>query len=264
MNIDVYSKLLAGECLTVDGINIYPLTLKEIVKIGYNKKYNISLMNLIATPKDFGINISENENVTTFDIICANILAGNKEYIDLIFDAFKLFLRKDVAFNAEDMTFLVDNNIINRDNYEDIIINLKLLNCIKDSDNKEEEFKPANSRAEEIRNKILKSRDKLKGRGSNELTLFDLISVLAANSNALNILNIWNLTLYQFHDQFSRMQMIEEYDINLRSLLAGAKADEVKLKHYIRKIDNNKIDDYVNDNKNRDRDIISINKVNKL
>jgi hypothetical protein len=32
------------------------------------------------------------------------------------------------------------------------------------------------------------------------------------------------------------MQMIEEYDINLRSALAGAKIPKEKMKHWIRKI----------------------------
>ena len=44
--------------------------------------------------------------------------------------------------------------------------------------------------------------------------------------------------MYQFNNQFNRMQMIEDYDINIRSLLAGADSKKIQLKHYIRPIEN--------------------------
>jgi hypothetical protein len=107
-----------------------------------------------------------------------------------------------------------------------------LQNCIS----KKDEIKTANAKAEEIKNKILKGQQLLNKKMGLDVSFGDLVSVLAANGNNLNIINIWDLTMYQFNNQFARMQMIEDYDLNIRSLLAGAKKEDIQLKHYIRKI----------------------------
>ena len=66
--------------------------------------------------------------------------------------------------------------------------------------------------------------------------LIDLISVLASKHNNLNIMNIWELNYFQFNDQFQRMQLIENYDMSVRQLLAGVDKKHVNLEHYIKKI----------------------------
>jgi hypothetical protein len=73
----------------------------------------------------------------------------------------------------------------------------------------------------------------------SKVTLYDLISIHASNSQNLNIKDIWNLTYFQFNNQFLVTQNIEDYHINIRALLAGAKSSDVNLKHYIRPVDFN-------------------------
>ena len=48
------------------------------------------------------------------------------------------------------------------------------------------------------------------------------------------ILNVWDLTYYAFQDQLRRMSWREEFDINTRASLAGAKLDKKKLSHWIK------------------------------
>lgn len=230
-------KLLAGLSLKFSNIEIKPLTLIQIADIGY-KQYNLYLMNLIAEPKDFnlveGIDIN---SITTWDIILSNMYHGTDEYREFLINAMELFVQDKVTFVYCKGYFYVgnikDNKIINKDNFEEFKRILKIQNCL-DKEKKEEKF--ANKKAEEIMKKIMKGRQSIKN-NSEKVEFSDLVSVLAANGNGLNILNVWDLTMYKFNDQFARMQMIEEYDINIRSLLAGANSNEIKLKHYIRSID---------------------------
>lgn len=70
--------------------------------------------------------------------------------------------------------------------------------------------------------------------GEKELELSDLIASLAIGSNTYNMSNVWDLTYYAFQDQLKRMSWREEFDINTRASLAGAKLDKNKLSHWIK------------------------------
>ena len=90
----------------------------------------------------------------------------------------------------------------------------------------------------EIKEKIRagrKKRAKSKGKNSDSnLQLTDFIASVAIGTNALNMINIWDLTYYAFQDQLKRMSWREEFDINMRASMAGAKMDKNKLSHWIK------------------------------
>ena len=76
-------------------------------------------------------------------------------------------------------------------------------------------------------------RDKSSGEAIN---FSDLVASVAAGDCGLNILNIWDITYYAFHDQLKRMGWREQFNINNRAALAGAKLKESQLKHWIKPI----------------------------
>ena len=73
-----------------------------------------------------------------------------------------------------------------------------------------------------------------KKNGETDIELSDLIASLAIGNNGYNMLNVWDLTYYAFQDQLKRMSWREEFDINTRASLAGAKIDKNKLSHWIK------------------------------
>lgn len=75
---------------------------------------------------------------------------------------------------------------------------------------------------------------KNKNSGEHELELSDLIASLAIGADSYNMFNIWDLTYYAFQDQLKRMNWREEFDINTRASLAGAKINKNKLSHWIK------------------------------
>lgn len=219
--------------------SVYPVTIRQTVKIKYSK-YNLLLMNLVARPEDFGLPIENINGITTYEIIVSNILYGDNIYRLMIIEALEFFLHENIIFSPDLNVFYIgdisENRIIDKNIFEKIVQILKIQNCVRNGVVDDEFKNCANSKAEEIKRKILKGRQSIIV-NKDMPTFKDLISVLAANGNNLNILNIWDLTIYSFNDQFSRMQMIEEYNLNFRSLLAGASSEEIKLKHYIRAIE---------------------------
>jgi hypothetical protein len=237
-------RMFANIPVKMDNIcTIYSYTLYEIMDIGYEKYHNY-LMNLISEPKDFlkNIDIKDLEDLTTFDIITSNLyhtlIKDDDKYYNLIQEAFRLFIKEDIElfWDNNELKLIIDRSdrIIDKENYNTFKNILKTQNGFDKE--KKEEFIPANDKANEIKQKILKARQKRKTK-DDEITFHDLISVLAANSKSVNILNVWDLNIYQFNNQFTRMKMIEDYDIGIRSILAGAKSEDVKLKYYIRPLD---------------------------
>jgi hypothetical protein len=67
----------------------------------------------------------------------------------------------------------------------------------------------------------------------------DLISIYA-EAEHVNLEDIFQYDLYQFNNQFNRMKIFKDYEVNIQALLAGAKSDEIEFQHWLSKIKLNK------------------------
>ena len=97
----------------------------------------------------------------------------------------------------------------------------------------ENSSKKENSKLKEIKKKIAENKkiiQKYKKQQNSELIF--LVNAVASKSQNLNILNIWELTLYQFKNQLDQLIRNENYDINIQSILAGADSKKIKLVHW--------------------------------
>jgi hypothetical protein len=233
IKIDDELRLLKGSSFFVDGIEIKPFKIGEIVEIGYVKYQQ--LMNVFALEvEDILKDIPEEFNdVTIFDLF---LNSGISELYNLLIDSINLFFHpKNLQVIKDDNLIFIDDKIINRNNWTQISNIVKLQNCFK----KEEKYNPADPRTAELLRKRDEARNKIakaKGSDGDSLNFSDLVSILSANGNGIDIFNVWDLTFYSFNNQFARMKMLEEYDISIRSLLAGAKSEDVDLKHWMSKI----------------------------
>ena len=95
----------------------------------------------------------------------------------------------------------------------------------------------------QLKLKLLKGRkDRAKAKAKqeakkkeNNVEFSDLVaSLLVGSEGAVNDDTIWNLTYYAFQDRLKRMGWREEFNINTRAAMAGAKIDKEKLSHWIR------------------------------
>ena len=87
------------------------------------------------------------------------------------------------------------------------------------------------------REKVRRAKAKQNGNKS-DLKLSDLIGSLTINDCGLNMTNVWDITYYAFHDQLKRMGWRDQFNINQKAALAGAKINKSQLKHWMRSIAN--------------------------
>ncbi|MCK9577531.1 MAG: hypothetical protein M0R51_16625 [Clostridia bacterium] len=238
MNIDDELKLLKGSSFFVNGIEIKPLTIGEIVDLGY-LQYHRYLKYFVENIEDYFKDIpDELKEIIPFDVF----IRSDSDILNEFTNAIKFFFKEDkIKILGGDIQSTIfpenKNKLINRDNWLQYCKVVNIQNCVNKT--LDDDYNPKSSKAREIAEKLRKAREKInkiKSKNNEQLDFSDLISCLATNGNNLNLLNIFNLTMYQFNDQFKRMQMFEEYDINIRSLLAGADKDKIDLKHWISKI----------------------------
>jgi hypothetical protein len=131
--------------------------------------------------------------------------------------------------------------VINEGNIEDIISVLKLRNGLGESE--EDEGNPANEtvrRLIEKRNEMRKKLKRLKGE-ENKITIWELIDIFSSIMK-MPYQEVMEYDIYQFNIQFARMRAYDDYEVGIQSLLHGAKKEDVKLQHYIRKLNDDQDD----------------------
>ena len=218
-------RLLAGLPLYVDKIPVYSPKLIQIANIGF-PIYNTYL--------SICVNDNMSPQHTKYENKFLNVLRYDLDYhayfiLGLEFFTGKRFVWQDTHFAVEGEDLRLDSN-----NFNELMRLLRLTNCFPEKDIKIKRNKELDRKIAEAKRKI---REQL-GREPDDdrIEFADLVSVLAAKHPNLNIVNVWELTYFQFNNQFQRMQLIESYDFGVRQILAGFDKDKVKLQHYIKKI----------------------------
>lgn len=242
MNNDIELFLLSGSPIEIpDLCKVYPLTINEIKNIT-TIKYNQYLSCLCIEKNEIQKIINNNEDINVFEFIIVNCIY-HEDYKNLFLDALKCFIRENVGLS--DIGLYIDRKeekkFINENNFNDIKKIIKLQNCLVDTT--EDNYNPVDERARKIVEKLKKDKEKRKQikqsesqNDDNSLTLFDLVSILAAYGNNINIFNIWDLTFFQFNDQFNRMKILKDFNINVQILMNTTKPEEVEIQHWLSKI----------------------------
>jgi len=134
--------------------------------------------------------------------------------------------------------------VVHRDNFDKIIEVIKLQNYLtKPSINKENEGNPVDDETRALMEHMKKMKEKVEAKKKKQrqiededgdIDISDIISAVSSKSNSINKLNIWELTLYQVYDEYTRLELIDGYDFGVRAMMAGA--SDVKLSHWSSKI----------------------------
>ena len=98
--------------------------------------------------------------------------------------------------------------------------------CIKTEEEVVDDSKFKNDTARKLYAKMLKGRKERKKANDINLTLPNLISAISAKHPSYNLINIWDLTIFQLFDVFNRMQVDSVYQID--SIRVSVWGDEKK------------------------------------
>lgn len=238
MNSPDKMKLLAGLPIPMSDFScsLYPSTLREIATIGTSKYFKY--INLLTIKKEEILTIVK-EEIDPFDFLIINA-SSQEEFKDELIEALKFFVKEEILFLPEIECFVVgdfqNSRMITKDNFNEFQKILSIQNFLEEDVVK---FAGENASATYIKNKLEKGRKKIEQIKNKKLLeqieLADLVGSLSINSN-LNICTVWDISYYAFNDQFKRMRLLEKYNTDLRSIMAGADPKKIKIQDWIQSI----------------------------
>lgn len=237
-------------------------TLKDIFSVG-ESIYQTYLNVLLMDTKDFYTisNRQEEYNVLSDDeklqADVYDLLTGDVNSAKLLEDTLNFFIKEDVCYESEYGEFSVKGNvivkeqnkmvekyltigIISKDNYRDVVDVICQRNNIKNKDIADPS-KVKNKKALDILQKIKKGAEKMAKatKADDNMELGNIISAVANRSQSLNIINIWELTIFQLWDSFARLTNNNAYDINAASVSAwGDKDKKFDFNGWFKKLNN--------------------------
>ena len=219
------------------GASVRQPKLIEIAKIGFPIFYYYETL-LVITPKDIyemmmgekgkdiwdRLSDERKESISVYDVIESEewLQKAYLQVFNFFFDkpvkylsfddaGFFVFV-KDEEMNIEELD--IENDIygaISRESFPHVLDVIQYVCCMKGDDDEEEdesEIKFKNNKARQIYEKMKKARERKKQARKNDPN-FSLINIISAVSNkhpTISPLNVWDLTIVQLLDCFSRLQ----------------------------------------------------------
>ena len=240
---DLTLKLFSNEPIYVDGVPIHPISVAKISDVGYGR-FNTELRLLCLTIED----VNTLSEVDISDIGIYTYLVGSAlhdpQLMDVLLYWFSAITHSRMFFSSKRLCFSSGAFEINKDNFDEIQLVIRHRNGLQDA--QEEEDNPANEAARRIlqrsKEERLKRRKAKRGGEENEISLSDLVSVLASGLK-MSFEEVMKYDLCQFNDQLNRLKIFDDYEVSVQALLHGAKKEDVKITHWISKIKINQNND---------------------
>lgn len=209
---------------------VHQPTIKEISLIG-EKNYFTGAQCLTLNKSMFVIEgknvLGDLNNFQIFMMVMGEKEAKEKkdatiQTLQLVCPNYKTaFTPRSLVLMSPNQSITIDEN--NFDYFQDV---LRLVFCSKNGPMDQQSFNPQGSKAQEIAQKLMRGRDRIakeKG-GSNSSVLSQYVSILSVGLG-INMLDLINLTMFQIYDLIERYGLYTDWDIDLRSRLAGGKPD---------------------------------------
>lgn len=244
-------KFLKGTPVFIDDIcAVFPATLGQIVDEGYEEfqKY----LSVLTAVKPSTQHDSDQElkqlmmKLTDFQyiLLMANL---DPQIHSLMKRGFKFFTHEDAIFSMEPAQIIIgplaEKHLLTEDKFYDFQRLLRRMYFLETEDEEiiiyeddPEITKRLKMQQRDRREKLRRAKAKEAKQNGTDLKFSDLIASIPLNNCGLNILNIWDITYYAFHDQLKRMGWRDQFNINQQAALAGAKIQKSQLKHWMRSI----------------------------
>lgn len=144
--------------------------------------------------------------------------------LDLLFPNYKIFITpRAISMNCDDRNVIIDEG--NFESFQNII---NQVFCLSKSD--QQSFNPQGQKAKEIAEKLMKARQRVaaqkQAEGGNGSVFAQYISTLTVGLPSMTLADCVNLTVYQMYDLVERYSLYVNWDMDIKSRLAGAKPDK--------------------------------------
>lgn len=158
-------------------------------------------------------------------------LPQNPELAELLQLALDFFIKENVVYSTNDNRFVIHLDekivgIISKDNYSTVCDLICQRISVK-TRQEDDISKVKNKKAMEIMEKLQRGRNSKnkQTKADKNLEIGNIISAVANRSQSLNIINIWELTVFQLWDCFERISNNNIYNIQSMSVAAYGNKD---------------------------------------
>lgn len=226
-------QLILGKPVLMDDATclVHQLKIKEIFDIG-SENFFKSLALLTMSEQKIQ-SLTKVAEANTFDFLC-EMSKTKDDFKNDVCEAISLFTKEEVYFFG--LPFFQigepmengDTRVIDKNNFNELRSILQQQNFLDENSGKQTKA------ASKISQKMEENRRKInKIKGAVDLEFVDLVASLPLTGCNLNITQVLELTYYSFNDQFKRSRKKDQYETNIRSLLAGASSKKIKLKDWV-------------------------------
>lgn len=150
----------------------------------------------------------------------ANIL----NVLNLLFPSYKVNVTPNsLLFMKEGVPpITVDGN-----NFEALQEVLRLIFCMHNGPMDQQAFNPANDKAREIAQKLMRGRRRVAAQnGNSNVSVFSqYMSILTIGLGSMSLQDLTNLTMFQLYDLMERYTLYTAWDLDVRQRLAGGKPE---------------------------------------
>ena len=229
--MDVRLALMAGTDIPVPECQlvIHQPPISEISFIG-EEDFFVGVQTLCLNKTMFIQDESVLDKVNNFQIFMtvmndkatADKKAAVKKVLSLLLPKSTVLITpKSITVNTSE-----DSSMIDEENFEYLQEALKLIFCAKTGPMNQQAFNPANAKAKEIADKLMKGRQRVaQQKGELNVSVFSqYLSILTIGLH-IPITELLKTTMFQLYDLMERYTLYINWDIDIRSRLAGGKPE---------------------------------------
>ena len=230
--MDIRLALMCGTDIPIPEcqLTIHQPRIKEIALIG-EADFFAGIQCLCLNKSMFVQDESLLETTNNFQIFMT--VMSEKEAIDkkiavqqvctILFPTMKLnFTPRSMILMGDGHTITIDEN-----NFEFLQSALSSICCLKTGPMDQQNFNPVNAEAKRIADKLMRGRQRVAAqKGESNTSLFtQYLSTLTVGLHSMSLADAMDLTMFQLYDLVERYMLYLNWDMDIRSRLAGAKPD---------------------------------------
>ena len=141
----------------------------------------------------------------------------------ILFPDYKImFTPRSMILSGRNDTITIDEN-----NFEFIQQAITEICCLRSGPTDQQSFNPANEKAAEIAQKLMRGRQIVSSqKGETNTSIFSqYLSTLTVGLHSMSLQDLMDLTMFQLYDLIERYMLYINWDMDIRSRLAGGKPD---------------------------------------
>ena len=232
MAYDIRLALMCGTDIPIPEcqVTIHQPKIKEIALIGESEFFT-GIQTLCVNKNMLAQGETLLQNTSNFQIFMT--IMQEKETVDkkeavqqlfpILFPKQQLLITpRSLILRNEDISTTIDEQ--NFEIFQEIVSKIF---CITSGPMETQTFNPKGKKAKEIADKLMRARERVAAQNGGAGSIFSqYLSVLTVGLNSMSLKDCQNLTMYQLFDLVERYMLYTNWDLDVKSRLAGDKPDK--------------------------------------